>query len=380
MITDQHFFPSREGLSTMMTELAGCVPARRLTCLTGLQSARWPVARRRGRDLLVTSLFNPGGKWTKTLELARVALSLKFRLDPDVIIADSCWSGNITSLLARLLRIPVVMLAHGNELLQLRDKSWPKQYLSLKTADRIVAVSDYTKNLLLGLGIPEERVEVIHPGSDPDIFYPLPADEVEKVKTRFRLSNKKILLTAGGLVSRKGQDMVIKALPTVLKEFPDVVYLMLGEGEDEKYFRNLATSLGVEENVRFFGVVRDWNRLRELYNACDIYIMASRLQVSEGSVENFGIAFVEANACGKPAIGGRSGGIPEAIIEGETGLLVDPENDEEIAGAIIRLLRNPNFAAELGRKGRLRVENELNWNQVGRIMGQICLKAARKRK
>ena len=235
-----------------------------------------------------------------------------------------------------------------------------------------MAISNYTKDLLVDTGLPEEQIKVLHLGADPDVFYPMTFQEVEKKKEDLGLREKLVLMTVGNLFLRKGQDMVIKALPGILKKFPDLVYLLVGKGRDENYLRELAASLGIEENVRFLGVIEDWNRLRELYNICDIYIMTSRLQLKEGSVENFGIAFVEANACGRPVIGGRSGGVPEAIIDGKTGLLVDPENVGDIQKTIISLLENPSWAAKLGQNGRRRVETDLNWKKVGEKLESIC--------
>ena len=121
LITDQHFFPSREGLSTVMTELAMYLPAQRLICLTGLKTAYFPPTN--DRSVSITSLFDEGNKWGKIIELIRMVLSLKLRLNPDIIIVDSCWSGNIALMLGKLLCVPTVMLAHGNEILQLRDKT-----------------------------------------------------------------------------------------------------------------------------------------------------------------------------------------------------------------------------------------------------------------
>ncbi len=371
LITDQHFFPSREGLSTVMTELTKHLPAERLVCVTGLKTAHFHGEI--NRSVSVTTLFDEGSKWGKVIELIRLVLSLKLRLNPDIIIVDSCWSGNIALMLGKLLRVPTVMLAHGNEILQLRDKTWQKQYLSLANAAKIVAISNYTKNLLMDAGLPEEQISVLHLGADPEVFYPMTGEEAEKIKEELGLKDKLVLMTVGNLFLRKGQDMVIKALHGVLEKFPNLIYLLVGEGRDENYLRELTVSLGLENNVRFIGVIEDWNNLRELYNVCDIYIMTSRLQKKEGSVENFGIAFVEANACGKPVIGGRSGGVPEAIIDGETGILVDPENVEDVQEAIINLLENPGLAAKLGQNGLRRIENDLNWKRVGERLESICL-------
>ena len=105
--------------------------------------------------------------------------------------------------------------------------------------------------------------------------------------------------------------------------------------------------------------------LPALYALCDVFVMASRERLEENDVEGFGIVLLEANACGKPVVGGRSGGVPDALEDGVSGLLVDPENLKEIIEALVRLLSDHDFATHLGSQGRLRVERDFQWRRVG---------------
>ncbi len=158
------------------------------------------------------------------------------------------------------------------------------------------------------------------------------------------------------LVPRKGHDVVLRALPRVLASVPDARYVIAGDGPDRSRLESLARDLGVAHAVHFAGRVDD---VLPYFQACDVYVMMSRSE-DEGEVEGFGIAFTEASACGKPVIAGRSGGTAEAVLDGVTGVLVDPHDVEALANTIVNLLTNRAEAARLGAGGREFVERELN--------------------
>jgi len=173
-------------------------------------------------------------------------------------------------------------------------------------------------------------------------------------------------------VKRKGQDMVIRALPLVRAKFPTVRYMIVGQGPERLRLEKLAEQVGVRDCVTFAGPADD-DELPKHYNDCDVFVMPSRDIPAEASVEAFGIVYLEANACGKPVIGGRSGGAEEAVIDGVTGLLVDPWNIEELAEAINRLLSDGYFARELGENGRHWVEKQMNWERAAQEVKEAIL-------
>jgi phosphatidylinositol alpha-1,6-mannosyltransferase len=156
---------------------------------------------------------------------------------------------------------------------------------------------------------------------------------------------------------------VIEALPLIKKEIPEVRYVICGRGNDETRLRRIVAEKGVEGEVVFAGFVPNEER-GAFYGACDVYVMPSREIPDKGDIEGFGITYLEANAFGKPVIGGKSGGISEAVIDGVTGLLVDPCDVEAIAGACIRLLRDSDLAGRLGRQGCDRIRREFNWDVI----------------
>ena len=225
-------------------------------------------------------------------------------------------------------------------------------------ADRLFPVSRYTRHLLEERGVPRERITVVHNGTDPAHFHPM---DVQDLRDELGLDHQKVVLTVSRLVQRKGIDTVLRALPELARRVPDVRYLIGGDGPDRERLEALTRSLYLTDRVRFVGPIgRD--DLHRYYNACDVFVMPSR--EDRPFVEGFGIAFLEANACGKPVVGARSGGIPDAVRHGETGLLVEPDDEAALADALHRLLCDTPLAARLGRNGRRRIREEASWHHV----------------
>jgi phosphatidylinositol alpha-1,6-mannosyltransferase len=159
----------------------------------------------------------------------------------------------------------------------------------------------------------------------------------------------------------KGIDTVIRALPAVRAAFPAARYAVAGSGSRKETLEKLVAELRLEDAVRLLGFVPDED-LPALYNAADLFVLASRRY--DLLVEGFGIAVVEASASGLPVIGSRSGGIPEAVREGVTGLIIEPDDPGAVAAAAIRLLGDASLRQGMGRAGRSAVEEYYNWDRV----------------
>jgi len=280
--------------------------------------------------------------------------------------------GHITNILIgimakRILNVPLGTIIHGKELLfvgvlrQLRKNF--VRYL-LGSCDYLFMSNHFVKKTLLEMNIPEEKILLIPFG----VNFSKRQKKVEK-----RLGdNKKTILTVGRLVERKGHEVVLRALPMVLKRFPNVIYQIVGKGPMEKKLQELAKEMKLSKYVEFYGEVEN---TESFYQNCDIFVMPSRFIEEKGDVEGFGLVFLEANFFGKPVIAGRSGGVSDAVVGGVTGTLVDPENPEEIANAIIKLLENPELAHKLGEQGRQRVLTEFTWERAASIIEQTMTEA-----
>jgi len=261
-----------------------------------------------------------------------------------------------------LNRVPYLLYAHGEEIktgLMSRKFSWlmPKIYNGAAT---IIANSRNTKRLLLEIGVHKDKIHIIHPGVDAEWFR-AEGKAGLAIRRRHGLGICPVLLTVGRLQRRKGQDMVIKALPRIQKNFPSVKYVIVGIGDEEAYLRRLTYEVGVSDSVIFAGQVPDIE-MAAYYAACDLFVMPNR-QIDE-DIEGFGIAYLEAAAMSKPAIGGKNGGAVEAILDGVTGLRVDGDQIEDIAAAVILLLSDSEKARMMGENGRRRVEEEFSWEKI----------------
>jgi phosphatidylinositol alpha-1,6-mannosyltransferase len=283
--------------------------------------------------------------------------------------------------LAARYGVPVGMFLYGTELLLLEEKAheaaW-KRATARMLCSRVatfVAISAWTadvaRKLLTELDLPEAaaRVRVVHLGTDPSQFRP--GLDVATVRRRYGLEESgPWLLTVSRLEWHKGIDTMIRALPAILASHPGARYAIAGEGPRREHFERMVTDAGLESAVRFLGHVPD-HELPAVYNAAALYVGASRRH--DLMAEGFGISLVEASACGLAVVGGRSGGVPDAVRENETGVLVDPDDPAAVAASVNALLADPERRARLGAAGRTAVERYYNWDRFVREVREIEL-------
>lgn len=275
------------------------------------------------------------------------------------------WSivGVAAFLIKKILGVPYVIFAHGLDVYapQNNKKVARLMRLVLRNASLVIANSHFTKQLIKKMV--DTKIRVFHPVVDIERF-------ARKEDCCKLFEGKKVLLTVGRLVESKGHDAVIRSLTKVIVRFPEILYCIVGEGPEGENLKTLVSNLGLSDTVFFAGEVED-EELPTYYRSCDVFILTSREIKERGEVEGFGIVFLEAAACGKPVIGGKSGGIPDAVIDDVTGILVDPMDVEGIADAIIRLLSDENLAARLGENGQKRVKDELNTNRFTERLREV---------
>ncbi len=243
--------------------------------------------------------------------------------------------------------------------------------LALKRADRILSISKFTQNEILKR-VTLKNIEVIPGGADYEKF--------QKSNAKPDAS-KKVILSVGNVKPRKGQDVVIKALAKVRETIPDVEYCIVGGIQNKAFYNELlasARNLGVENAVHFVGEITDDDKLIDMYHSCDVFALTSRY--IDDNFEGFGFVYLEANACGKPAIGTLGCGAEEAITDGYNGLLVPQNDPDKTAAAIKYLLDNPEIARKMGENGRKRAE-EWSWKNITeRIVDVYRLTLKRKTK
>ncbi len=271
--------------------------------------------------------------------------------------------GLVAWAVARLTFRPVIVYAHGEELTGWgRGAKYRAMCFTLRHADKVVANSDNTRDELLRMGVDPDKITIIYPGVDVHCFHPdLPIDDLRQ--TLGWREGHKLVLSVGRLSRRKGFDTVIRCLPQLLQQDLDIQYVLIGIGEDLDYLKELATELGVCERVHLLGHVSPED-LPRWYNACDVFAMPNR--DIGGDTEGFGMVYLEAAACGKPAIAGKTGGTGSAVIDGVTGLRVDGEKLEEVVATLSGLLVDHDYAALLGKQGHSRAITDFSWEAVAK--------------
>ncbi len=356
LILTADFPPTEGGISTLTRQLAEGLSRRGRLAAVGAPRIRGKTPG--GFEYPYPVFRIPGYAWGPLRALpARRAVDQWVRQHRDrlckIIALNVGFGGWLGKWGRQRWALPFDTFAYGFEFLKYRRNPVLRRFLLgiYKAADRVLSISEFTTQELVRFGVPPGRITRVPLGVDTERFRPdLDASELRR---RLGADRERVLLSVGRLIPRKGQHLVIHALPRLIQEHPNIVYWVVGRGPQRPHLEALAKRLGIERHVRFFEDVTDVE-LPRFYAACDLFVLPTS-QVG-GSVEGYGLVFLEAAACGKPAVAGRSGGVPEAVIDGQTGILVDPSHPDALAAALGDLLQHPEQLQALGAAARKRAE------------------------
>lgn len=229
-------------------------------------------------------------------------------------------------------------------------------------ADHWFAISRDTRDKLLELGVPESLQSLLLPGvaSTSEVAVTLP--QRRGVRQQLAIGDGPFVFSLAYLRRRKGIDLGIEAFAAIAKRYPDLRYVVGGNGPERASLVDLARALGVADRVLFVGSIDDATKAA-LFAECELFLLPNRAEAHD--VEGFGIVFLEAGLHGKAVIGGNNGGVPEAVADGVTGLLVDTRDASALTGALSALLEDRQRASALGREGRERARREFRWPDRG---------------
>lgn len=301
--------------------------------------------------------------------------------DYDAILAGSALVAPIAYALGRLYDLPTITNVYGLDIVHPNPLYQWLMRLILPRCNHVFAISQIAKEKAVSLGVSPSRASVIHPGLDFSEFEAAP--DPRAVRARYRLGDRPYLLSVGRLARRKGIPEFIRySLPDIVKEYPEILFLIIGDNptlslthkEDIKTrIQAEVQSTGLENNVRLLGWV-DRTDLLVLYHSCEVFVLPG-INVPH-DIEGFGIVLIEAGAAGKPVASTRVGGIPDAVLDGQTGILVDPEAWDDLSRAILSLLGDQSLRDQMGCYGRERAKSEFDWSAIGKQQLEILRRLA----
>ena len=289
---------------------------------------------------------------------------------PDMIHCGKCLpEGLIARVLKAWYGIPFICYVHGEEVsfsTTSRELTW-LTHLVLNAAEFVIVNSRNTGRLLeQEWRLPSKKIRLLHPGCDTEKFVPAARDM--SVRARLGWHRRPVILTVGRLQKRKGQDNMILALNSIRKAMPDVLYAIVGDGEEREALENLVAREGLFGHVQFLGEMND-DELTCCYQQCDLFVLANRKVGKD--IEGFGMVLVEAQACGRPVVAGASGGTGETMQVPVTGRIVNCDGPDMLAELVIELLDDPEQLDRMGAAGREWAVEHFDWTALTRKAARI---------
>lgn len=352
LLVTEDFPPMLGGIAVFLSHLAQ-TPQMEVTVLAPAMPGDAAADRTLGTRVRRLALPPRRGLWVLFWAILQEAR----RSRADMVLWGHLEPAAVAGLLAcRLLRLPFGVMVHGTDLALLPGQRWPLRDISLATlrrSDLLIANSRYMAQRAWSQGAQPQRTAVVSPGVDVEAFHPEACDA--DLARHLGLMGRRVILTVGRLVSVKNHQAVLQALPEIAQAVPSTAYLIVGSGPLESTLRDEARRLGLAEHVVFHPAVPPAN-LPAYYNLADLFVLPS--------MEGFGIAAIEASACGVPVVGLRAGGLLDAVQDGVTGVLVDPGELASLSRVLIDLLEDRERARQLGCAGRQWAEEKFPWGRA----------------
>ena len=357
------FGPRAGGIETFVIGLIERMPKNSVVVYTSSQDgsapfdAKWKseygveVIRDRTHILLPT--FRIGRKVRSAVKEGGISTVFFGAAAPLALLSQGLRKAGVTH---------IVALTHGHEVWW--SKVWPFSWAMWRIGngvDHLTYLGEFTRrNISQALTQRASDAMVkIAPGIDTEHF--APRSDAAELRRELGLADKKVIVSVGRLVHRKGQDRLIESLPEILTQIPQAHILFIGDGPYKDHLVKRAEQLGVTAHITFLGRIQ-YAELPRYICAGDIFAMPSRSRLAGLEVEGLGIVYLEASACGLAVIGGKSGGAPDAVLEAETGFAVDGTSPAAIAQAAIALLSQPELSARMGARGREWILSQWQWS------------------
>lgn len=371
LVITNDFPPRKGGIQTFVDQLLSQQYAKSIVVFT----SNWPGAAEYDKALAYDVIRIKSSVLLPTPNRIRAAKRIAKQYDCDQVLFGALAPlGLMSKALKRAGIKNIVALTHGHE------AGWAKipglrflLKLSAKHVDQVTYLTQYTKSQIAPLLNVKTKLTQLTPAVDSDRYQPYSENNKFELKDQYRLSSSLVLLGLSRLMPRKGFDSVIRLMPKLRAEFPQLKFVVAGGGPDKDRLQKLAAKLEVSDSVIFLGSI-SFADLPKIYNLADVFVMPCRTRYGGLDVEGFGIVYLEAAASGLPVLAGNSGGAVEALVPGVTGELV---TDENLLASLQKLLREPKLRSDYGAAGREWVKREFTLASRGETLNRLLTERVR---
>ena len=352
------FWPNRGGVANYYYNLVKNFPRDNIFILTS--------AKKEDSNLRIYNqplLYNL--IWPQWLCALKTTIKLIKKHNVEILWAgDLLPSGTVTYIVHKLFKTPYFVSLHGLDIIDSQKKLRKRKLVKkiLNNAKFITVNSQCTKNLLKDIVKDQNKIKIIYPGIS-EKFTTIENIKLNKIKDKYKLEGKKIILTTGRLVHRKNQQLVIDLFRELLEIIPNLNYLIIGDGPQKKDYNLKIKAYGLEDNIKILSNIEN-DEIPYFYKLSDIFVMVSK--TSSDDIEGFGIVYLEAGIFSKPVIASTQGGSKEAVLENETGLLIKENDPEALKDAIIKLLKDKKLANKLGNNAQRRIKEKFLWKDISK--------------
>lgn len=367
LIITLEYPPIIGGIATYIDQFAGSLDPKQMLLLAPPHKQAKAFDDTRPFTIIRKKPYFPAFLWPRWLRLFFQARKLVKTYGIQMIHVHHILPvGYVAYLLKKLYGVQYIIFSHGTDV-AVAAANKRKRKLALKVARAAEQVITNSKNLQerLHKAFPElaNHSAVLYPCPDSDFFTAPPESTIQSLSEQLALEGKKVLLTVSRFDEGKGFPHLIRMMPEILRQEPNLIWLIIGDGTDAKRNEILSDirKYNLQNIVRFIGKIPHKD-LKQYYHLADIFVLLTH--PDNGREEGLGLVFLEAATAGLPIVAGRSGGVEEAVLHGETGLVVDvKENPESIRDAIVRLLHDDAYATRLGKTGQDRIRTEFHWEE-----------------
>jgi phosphatidylinositol alpha-1,6-mannosyltransferase len=369
LIISLEFPPQVGGVATYVHDLADALDEKKVVVLapsgideftSAKEKSNWDLKQK--YKIIRKKLLFPKFIWPRWLILLwNVFWVVKKEKIEMVFVQHVLPVGYAAIFVKKFLKVPFLLFSHGTDLIAGTATPWKRKMVTIVSnhAEQIIFNSNSLQNRFLRVLTQfEKKSTVLYPCPEPIFLQSPSTEEINSIKRRYALEGKQTMLSVSRLDEGKGFLHLIRYMPKILKECPNIVWLIIGSGPKKDVIIESIQKNNLQNIVRFIGEVPH-DQLQPFFYISDMFVLLTH--PDEGREEGLGLVFLEASAVGLPIVAGRSGGVPEAVLDKKTGLVVETTNEKQVVDSVAKLLNDSEYARTLGNNAKDRMVRDFSW-------------------